>query len=270
MLPPCFQVADRLYPLVRQRAAIRMRELGVTQSEIGRRLGVSQAMVSKYLKGFEPTEAETWQGWVVDAMAEELATSTSPKPQEGTENPWCRTLGNLVQPQDDDERRLFEEVLGFIVRLDAERLRPLVPAVNINVAAARPGATARSDVLAFPGRLAVVGGRLRAYGPPEFGASRHLAAMLLRAREDDPDLRFVVNLRGGDAVRRALRRAGAEAVESDPDERDKEGVARFRLAEGVRAVHDPGGLHVEPALYLFDPEASQLAERVDALARAMA
>lgn len=270
MLPPCFTLADSVYPLVRQRAARLMAEEGLTQSEIGRRLGVSQAMVSKYLKG-ETLEPEPQTAWIVEEMAQEVAAALHGAvsgAEPGQVNPWCRTFAQTLGPEDDARRAVVAETAEIVLRLDATRLAPLVPAVNVNVAGALPDAARREDVAAFPGRLALVRGRLRAHGPPEFGASRHLAALLLVAREYDEALRFVVNLRGDPSVERALRKAGERVATADPERRDDAGVPVFAL-DGARAVLDPGGFGIEPAVYLVDASAAGLAARVQRLAAAL-
>lgn len=270
MLPPCFTLADSVFPLVRQRAARLMADEGLTQSEIGRRLGVSQAMVSKYLKG-EALEPEAQTAWIVEEMAQQVSAAldsvVAGTPEPGQANPWCRTFAQTLGPADEARRAVVAETAEVVLRLEGAPIAPLVPAVNVNIAGALQDAAGREDVAAFPGRLALVRGRLRAHGPPEFGASRHLTGVLLRAREEDPSLRFVLNLRGDAAVERALRRAGEAVAEGDASQRDDAGVPLFRL-DSARAMRDPGGFGIEPALYLLDTTGAGLAERVRRLAEA--
>lgn len=274
MLPPCFHLADRVYPFVRQAAARRMAQAGMTQAQIGERLGVSQAMVSKYLNRAGPSPEEALQ-WVVDAMAEDLAgrEEGATEGPDATVNPWCRTFHDVAAPAGDARHGTLAGVTEVLTRLESRVPEALVPAVNVNVAGALPGAEARDDILAFPGRLALVGGRLRAHGPPEFGASRHLASVLLAARTQDDAVRFVVNLRDAPPVQRAFRAAGEAVVRADPATRDAAGVAPFRLTgtshegrPGAWVVRDPGGVGVEPAVYVLDADPARLAERVSRVA----
>lgn len=273
MLPPCFAFADRVFPHVRHRAARLMADEGLTQSEIGRRLDVSQAMVSKYLHT-EPTEVARDDAWVVEEMAQQAAAgleaSVSGTPEAGQANPWCRTFAQTAGPGGDARRAVVAETAGILSRLDGEPVGGLVPAVNVNIAGATPDAEERDHVAAFPGRLALVGGRLRAHGPPEFGASQHLSAVLLAARATRSELRFVANVRADHAVRRALQRLGERVADADGAARDAHGVPAFSLDDTHTAVLDPGGFGIEPAVYLFAPRADVLAQRLVALARALA
>lgn len=273
MLPPCFALADRVFPLVRHRAARLMAEEGLTQTEIGQRLGVSQAMVSKYLR-LELHAPEADDAWMVEEMAQQAASGLEADiagtPDIGQPNPWCRTLAQTAGPAQSQRRALVEETARILGQMDGQPLGPLIPAVNMNIAGALEAAAHRDDIAAFAGRLAFVRGRLRAHGPPEFGASQHLSAVLLQARRTNPTVRFVVNVRGDDRVQRMLHKAHEEAVDADTDNRNDLGVPTFDLSGGARVVRDPGGFGIEPAIYLFDADPESIAKRVAKLARALA
>ena len=80
---------------------------------------------------------------------------------------------------------------------EAVRLVPLdwAPEVGINLGFAVPGATAREDVAAMEGRIVRVGDRLQPTGPARFGASRHVARIILTAMRFDPRVRSAINLK---------------------------------------------------------------------------
>src|SRR5438093_2927285 len=79
----------------------------------------------------------------------------------------------------------------------AVRLIPLdwVPEVGINIGYALPAATSLEDVCALEGRLLRVRDSLEATGPPAFGASRHVARIILTAMRFDPRVRSAINLK---------------------------------------------------------------------------
>ena len=79
----------------------------------------------------------------------------------------------------------------------ATRLIPLdwVPEVGINLGYALPAAASPEDVCALEGRIIRVGDRLQATGPPAFGASRHVARIILTAMRFDPRVRTAINLK---------------------------------------------------------------------------
>ena len=59
----------------------------------------------------------------------------------------------------------------------------LIPEVRSNLVYAKKGARTRDDVLAVDGRITVVQGMPRAAGKPRFGASSHMARLLIEFAE---------------------------------------------------------------------------------------
>jgi hydroxymethylpyrimidine/phosphomethylpyrimidine kinase len=72
---------------------------------------------------------------------------------------------------------------------------PLVPEVRSNVVYARRSATTVEDVMAVDGRITATLDGVRASGRPRFGASSHMARMILGFMEEDPSVRAAVNMR---------------------------------------------------------------------------
>ena len=70
-----------------------------------------------------------------------------------------------------------------------------MPAVGMNIATCLPDAEAVGEVAAYPGRMTLVDGVLRRHETPEFGASNHLANMLLQAKSADSEKTAILNLR---------------------------------------------------------------------------
>ncbi len=71
----------------------------------------------------------------------------------------------------------------------------LVPEVGINLGYALPGATTPSEVCALRGRIVRVGDRLEPIGPAAFGASKHIARVVLTAMRFQPAIRCATNLK---------------------------------------------------------------------------
>jgi thiamine-phosphate diphosphorylase len=69
----------------------------------------------------------------------------------------------------------------------------LIPEVRTNLVYARTNARTREDVMGIDGRVTVVGGRPHAAGKPEFGASSHMARLIIEIRKTDPSLRAGVD-----------------------------------------------------------------------------
>jgi thiamine-phosphate diphosphorylase len=92
-----------------------------------------------------------------------------------------RILGNLVLAVD-----LLEQCSDFAA---------LIPEVRVNIVSALPGARTREDVAAVGGRITVVHGFPRAAGLPSFGASDHMARLIIEIRKYDPAINAGVNFR---------------------------------------------------------------------------
>ena len=65
----------------------------------------------------------------------------------------------------------------------------IIPEVRSNLVFARTSAKTREDVLAIDGRITVVGSMPHASGKPVFGASSHMARLIIEYRKYDPTIR---------------------------------------------------------------------------------
>lgn len=90
--------------------------------------------------------------------------------------------------------------------LSSYQCRALVPEVQINIGYALPYAMSVEDVAAFPGRIVGLGQGVARVGCPAFGASSHVARIVLTAMEKDPAMRAAMNIRYDESY---LKRAKA-------------------------------------------------------------
>jgi len=92
-----------------------------------------------------------------------------------------------------------EEVLFSLegaVELLEERMAPaLIPEVGSNIVYAVKGAKEPWDVAAVEGRIVRRHGEVHAVGPVAFGASDHVARIVLTAMKFDPAIRSAANIR---------------------------------------------------------------------------
>lgn len=150
----------------------------------------------------------------------------------------------------------------------------LVPEVQSNLAEALPGARSPSDVAAFPGRLARCAGRLRRLDGPRFGASRHLAGVLIAAAATGSPWRAVVNVRLDPDVLDACRALGLAVEGVRPDEEHSGGEAPgdpcahavlSRCGSAPDVLCRDGGPGREPMALIFGRDAPDAARRVAAV-----
>lgn len=292
MWPPCSAVNEVLLPEIRVRVSRMLKQEGLSQHQIATLLGVTQTMVSRYLKREpqdlpEPLESHT------RALTMELSESLKRGEEEEVRVKMIcsqcmelRSSKNLcllcpVKKKEScmacvelltgsrfaENERIVQEIAQAVSILNSRDISFLVPEVRSNVAMCLPGATTPLDVAAVPGRLVLLEGELKSLSPPRFGASHHLSRVLLAAREVDGNIRAVMNLKWSERYRPILEGEGYRLnyLRRDVHGELPEGCSRA-LKEGVRLLVDPGGFGIEPALYVFGEGAVQVALTVIAIA----
>ena len=93
-----------------------------------------------------------------------------------------------------------DEILGNLVVAvtmleDCPEFALLIPEVRVNLVYALPGAKTRRDVAAVEGRITAVRERPHASGLPAFGASDHMARLIIEARKYDSAINAGINFK---------------------------------------------------------------------------
>jgi len=163
----------------------------------------------------------------------------------------------------DEGTRVLENLATAAERIRRLPLKRLIPEVRSNLAMAGGDAKNIRDVAAFPGRLIEIRGEIREIAPPEFGASTHLADILLKIRRAQPRVLAILNLRYGEDVREALKtgRIRARILRRTRDEL----VAAIPIEPDLDAVIDAGAFGIEPALYLLGESATAVVAKAERL-----
>ena len=144
--------------------------------------------------------------------------------------------------------------------LDAD----LIPEVGANMGYASVAALEPSEVAAFDGRIVRIGQRARQIGCAKFGASKHVARIVLAAGCHDPTIRCALNIKYSDNNLDSCRRAKL-TVSTFNRAREPKGVSsmtwgvhkaiqRHRRVPDV--IFDRGGVGKEPMIRILgkDPE----------------
>ncbi|MEE9164440.1 MAG: thiamine-phosphate synthase family protein, partial [Thermoplasmata archaeon] len=160
-------------------------------------------------------------------------------------------------------RDTSEELLGF---LDPD----LIPEVGINLGYAVPAAEGLGDVCAITGRIVRVGTRAAAVGPPAFGASRHVARIILAAMEFDPARRSAMNLRYDarlvDRARGAGLTIGSFDRKNEPQDNKtmewgtREAIRRAKAFPDL--IYDRGGPEKVAMVRLLGDSPAEVVDRV--------
>ena len=168
----------------------------------------------------------------------------------------------------------LEELSEAASLLSTEMVTPLIPEVLSNLAYAKDNARGINDVAAFEGRITKVKGIPKPASLPSWGASTHLAKVLLKVRERDKSIRAVMNIKYCDAVEEAVKRLGLRFVKVGPQDRANddmiaEEIYRF-FSPGTDVVFHLGGVGLEPVTYVFGKSPLDVVRKVLDIAKVYA
>lgn len=289
-------VVERFLPTARSMIAAELEALGLTQEEIASHLGVSQAAVSKYAGGQVATEPRFAEDPRMVETTERIAAGLAD--DEISEYEVLGALLDLVRTFEDRGPicELHEEAMPALAGLgcdlcvrgpdtdvQAERaalaavrkaarmltaapgMASVVPNVGTNIGSAIPNPADVTDVAAIPGRIYAVGNRVEVPANPEFGASRHVAEMVLAANAVDPSIRGALNVATDDRLLAAAHDRGIAPLEFDAEYEDRRErlQARFEADATVpRVVYHRGAFGIEPVTYVFGETAVEAADLV--------
>ena len=104
--------------------------------------------------------------------------------------------------------RVIQELKRAVGILKEEKIGHLIPEVSSNLGYALPQAEGIGDVAAFPGRIVRFKDSVATHSDPEFGASQHVANIILTVMKFDPEYCSAMNIRYSKENVAQLRRKG--------------------------------------------------------------
>lgn len=161
----------------------------------------------------------------------------------------------------------------------------LIPEVRTNLVFARARAKTRFEVLAIDGRITVVNGQPQASGKPRFGASSHMARLMVEVGKRDPDIRAGIDFANDPAFAGWLDEyckskgwtfSMIDRRNEPEDIREAEGASMpWKVAEAIRAAegcvpkifYETGAVGKEPVSVLVGKEPIEVAEQACEIAR---
>jgi predicted fused transcriptional regulator/phosphomethylpyrimidine kinase/predicted transcriptional regulator len=292
---------------MREMTTIRLSQQGFSQGKIAAMLGVTQASVSIYLRsqgrarallnrlGVSEEDGEVYASLLAEDMKKDpvyavntlysiwsdilgrgalCAAHRSRQPSLAQCDMCIKTFGAREGPREGDA---VEHVAEAVRKIEASSIFVRVmPEVSVNIAYAREGASSVQDVVAVPGRIVKVRGMPRSFMRPEYGASTHVANILLAVMSHDRSVRAAINLRYDLKMGRVLSTIGLRSLNLDESRAHRTdakmlGDLRGKLGRSttpVEALVDPGGPGIEPGLYLFAGDAEEVVQLALRVARA--
>jgi len=270
---------DRLH----QHVAKDLRSKGWSQTEIADILGSTQSTISRHVQKPTIQLSASADEAMVDSWASELSQALSSigpnanvvrqrlivEMQFGGNQTlrFDKTLTGLDLDSGQLERALLRRLEWAIGRLDVKRIQHTIPAVGMNIASCIKGARNVQQVAAFPGRIAIVNGKLRHHETPAFGVSNHLASVLIQAHTMNEAKTSIINLRP-EIVNEKVNLASIKKI------CDQLGYSFATCKKGklvgshskLDIILDEGGYGWEPSLYVLAHNPLELIDRTHQIA----
>jgi len=170
---------------------------------------------------------------------------------------------NIYAPfsRDQERYRVLEALQTSLVRLQEASIGHLIPEVQSNLGYALPFAETHAHVAGFPGRLVRLGETIVSVRGPAFGASRHMASIILTTMRHDPRFRSAMNIRFSESRVRQCQALGWKVRAFDrtrePDDvKKREGGSlewgtETVLSTGTKipdVIYDRGDIGKEPMI----------------------
>jgi hydroxymethylpyrimidine kinase/phosphomethylpyrimidine kinase len=162
-----------------------------------------------------------------------------------------------------------------------KEISELIPEVQSNIVMALPKPYAKTikDVAGIPGRIVKFKDKVKAVGNPEFGASSHVARMLLKVMEYDHNIRAAMNIKYSPEILEICKKLGFTISSFNREEEPKEikSIEGATLQWGVEyaikkigkvpdIIYDLGEKGKEPMIRIFDKDAISVAKKVVTIA----
>ncbi len=177
--------------------------------------------------------------------------------------------------QESERYNCIQKLKAALQRLNAEKCGNIIPEVQSNFGYALPYANKAEDIAAIPGRIIRIGEETGTFGDLAFGASRHIASIILSAMKYNADYRCAMNIRFSEDIINICMSLGFDVDNFDrSDEPDdtkfKEG---YSLKWGIDSVlskrnsipdiiFDRGDLGKEPMIRVLGKNPADVVDKV--------
>ena len=186
---------------------------------------------------------------------------------------------------DAERYKVLDNIRKAIELLESsgELLAPLIPEVQMNLVMALPKRYVHdlNDVAGVLGRIIKYGNKVKAAGPPTFGASKHLARAVLKAMEYNSQIRSAINIKYDPKIIEIAKSLGLKISSYDRRKepphvkRIEGGSIPWGIEEAIRRlkgqvpdiVYHLGDWGKEPMINVFGISALDVARKVIEIAK---
>ncbi len=188
-------------------------------------------------------------------------------------------VNQLGQMLAESERyKVLKNVEDAVGQIEDKMAAGLIPEVGCNIAMGIPNASLVSDVAAVSGRIVKLKGSPHAVGCVAFGASSHIARIVLTAMRFDSSMRAAMNIRYSEEALAACKELGLRiAAFSREDEPEGVSTMEWGVAEAIKKegrvpdiIYDKGGVGKEAMIRLLGKDAIEVAGKAIDISGAMA
>ncbi len=287
-MTPYELVARYFLPEIKALVALELLGRGFSQLKVSKLLGISQAMVNKYVGrgreyfvsnlekiGFNREEIESMVSMLVKPLLMMdvsmynlyLMTMVNRLLASGR---FCR-LHHKLNPSLPSECRVCYRIfyytpndpfiLEFMEALDRITSNPLfyklIPEVGMNIVYSPPDARDYREYIGITGRILRSGDGAIIVGKPARGGSRHVARVLWLVKKIDEEKNVCASIRYDKEILSTLKKMGLQILYTGPHEDPEKLMDELERSiksgklDRIDVVADEGGRGLEPIIYVF-------------------
>ena len=174
-----------------------------------------------------------------------------------------------------EREQVLRELKEAVEKMVHTPIGGLIPEIRSNLGFALPGAQGPDEIAAIPGRISQVEAWPVVFRDPAFGASRHIAKVILAAMKYDPDIRSAMDIRYSEELVEVCRSLGFQISSFDrsdePSEvKEREGsTLEWGTQRAIRdfgrvpdVIYDLGEVGKEPVIRVLGKTPGEVVEKV--------
>jgi predicted fused transcriptional regulator/phosphomethylpyrimidine kinase len=183
-------------------------------------------------------------------------------------NPFLSLIIYISLVMSDEKVKVLRELKEAAdLFINYERAAELIPETRTNLVYALPDAKSTNDVAGIPGRITAAFGRAFYCMEPAFGASDHMARLVVSAMKYSPELRSAINVRlfgvpeGAYVFDRSKEPEESRKAERGTMQTIVE-IAYNELRKVPEVIIDSGDFGKEPGIYVLGTNPVNVVKRV--------
>ena len=180
-----------------------------------------------------------------------------------------------------EKEDILNQLQKALHRLTHSKMGKIIPECRSNLAFACTGATGHDDIAGVPGRITNIGNHIFKCREPAFGATHHVARVVLAVMSKAPEIRSAMNIRYTPSIIEACHKAGFQSAFFDrslePMEiKEKEGsTLEWGTIEAIKSlsyppdcIYDKGEIGKEPMIRVLGKDPLEVVKKVSRIFQA--